>query len=137
MIPTGEKGEVNYEIFGVIDFGDSSRDCYVFEVAIAMMVMGMARDFDPFLAASHVLAGYRSKFPLNDNELGVLKLCLAARWAQSLVMGQYTYQQDPGNLYLLSTAKSGWAILKQLWETPTEELVRQWNDVMMDYSHSL
>ena len=33
----------------------------------------------------------------------VLRLCAAARYAQSLVMGAYSHQQDPTNDYLLGT----------------------------------
>ena len=36
----------------------------------------------------------------------VLRLCAAARYAQSLVMGAYSHQQDPTNDYLLGTSMS-------------------------------
>ena len=41
----------------------------------------------------------------------VLRLCAAARYAQSLVMGAYSHQQDPTNDYLLVTASTGWTNL--------------------------
>lgn len=50
-----------------------------------------------------------------------MKVCVAARLCQSLVMGAYSHSLDPGNDYVLFTSKIGWDILTRLWETPDIE----------------
>ncbi|KAG7170710.1 Hydroxylysine kinase-like, partial [Homarus americanus] len=61
--------------------------------------------------------------------------CVAARFAQSLVMGAYSYEQDPGNEYLLVTAAKGWDILANFWKTPKEEIINQWNESIKSYQN--
>jgi len=43
-------------------------------------------------------------------------------------MGAYSYLQDPGNDYLLSTALKGWNVLDIVWNTPQSELTRRWKE---------
>ena len=43
------------------------------------------------------------------------------------VMGAYSYAQDPGNEYLLITAKTGWDTLAAFWAQGREELYRDWD----------
>nr|CAD7424511.1 unnamed protein product [Timema monikensis] len=50
--------------------------------------------------------------------------CICTRLCQSLVMGEYSHLQDPGNDYLLTTAKTGWGLLQTLWGTEQDELER-------------
>jgi len=50
-------------------------------------------------------------------------------------MGAYTYSQDPGNTYLLTTAKTGWLLLGKLWnETSDEEVKDVWTSILTDYN---
>jgi len=53
------------------------------------------------------------------------------RWAQSLVLGAWTYKQDPSNDYVLTTAKNGgWRILTQFWkDTTDEDLMKEWQKI--------
>ncbi len=88
---------------------------------------------DPIEGGGHVLAGYLTEMKLTDLEWKVLKECVAARFAASLVMGAYTYLQDPGNEYMLTTAAKGWKRLAQLWNTPKDELCKIWKGVADSY----
>ena len=54
-------------------------------------------------------------------------------YLQSLVMGAYSYSQDPTNEYVIVTAARGWGILEDLWNTPKEELYAKWRKVMDTY----
>ncbi len=36
-------------------------------------------------------------------------------------MGAYSYSQDPGNEYLLTTASRGWKLLDQVWNQVSDE----------------
>lgn len=62
--------------------------------------------------------------------------CIAARFVQSLVLGAYSYQQDPGNEYLLLTAAQGWKVLDSFWYTPKEQLIAQWRSTLKGYQEA-
>jgi hydroxylysine kinase len=127
----------DYAVYSVLDFGDSQRSCYVYELAITIMyMMTQCRCIPAYEAGGHVLAGYTKHRSLNDDERKLLRLCVAARYAQSLVMGAYSYEQDPGNEYLLITSKNGWKILHEFWNIPAEELYRKWASIMEEYDQS-
>ena len=63
----------------------------------------------------------------------VLRLCAAARYAQSLVMGAYSHQQDPTNDYLLVTASTGWTNLTNFWNVSQEDLYQKWTEIKESY----
>ncbi|PSN46930.1 Hydroxylysine kinase [Blattella germanica] len=121
-------------VAAILDLGDTQRSCYVFELAVNLCYMILiSTDEDPIAAGGHVIAGYTSVRPLPESELHLLKICICARLSQSLVMGAHTYLQDPGNEYLLDTAKKGWTILKVLWELQDEELIVKWEKIIASY----
>lgn len=123
-----------YEIFSVIDFGDSQKNPIVFELGITIMyMMTKCSVIDPNDAGGHVLAGYETIRKLPPLEMKVLRLCVAARYAQSLVMGAYSHQQDPANDYVLITAATGWKNLTHFWEVPQETLYQKWKEIKSSY----
>lgn len=124
-----------YEIFSVIDFGDTQKNALIYELGITIMyMMTQCTEIDPNEAGGHVLAGYETVRPLPDLEKKVLRLCVAARYAQSLVMGAYSYQQDPTNDYLLVTAKTGWKNLRNFWKVSQEDLYLKWDQIKQTYN---
>ena len=90
-----------YEIFSVIDFGDSQKNAIVFELGITIMyMMTKCTLIDPNEAGGHVLAGYETIRKLPPIEMDVLRLCVAARYARSLGGSQVKYK-DMKNLFFL------------------------------------
>lgn len=61
--------------------------------------------------------------------------CVAARFAQSLVLGAYSHQNDPDNEYLLITAAKGWKILQDFWNTPKNEVIARWKEIVHSYNN--
>ncbi|XP_060063935.1 hydroxylysine kinase-like [Ylistrum balloti] len=120
-----------FDVIGILDFGDSVYSYYIFEIAIIMCYVILGSDvIDPIDAGGHTLAGYLSEFSLENEDLKVLKQCVCARFAQSLVMGAYSAENDPENAeYVLTTAQKGWITLKSLWDTPTRDLYRRWEQI--------
>ncbi|XP_076052300.1 hydroxylysine kinase [Oratosquilla oratoria] len=124
----------HYHIYGVIDFGDVSAGSYVFELAITIMYMMVEANQVPSNdAGGYVIAGYLKKRSLSQKEWEILKICVAARFAQSLVMGAYTHEQDPGNEYVLVTSTKGWSVLDNFWKTPDDEIIRKWKSIAQSY----
>ncbi|XP_042884906.1 hydroxylysine kinase-like [Penaeus japonicus] len=123
-----------YHVSAIIDFGDIQESCYVFEVAITIMYLMIEVDeMPPNDAGGHVLAGYLKHRALSEVEWSVLRECVAARFAQSLVMGAYSYEQDPGNEYLLTTARRGWDVLATFWSAPKEQVLARWREIIRSY----
>lgn len=124
-----------YEIASVIDFGDSQYNPLLYEVSIAIMyMMTKCTVISPSLAGGYVLAGYIKHRQLPPLERRLIRICVAARYAQSLVMGAYSYSQDPGNEYLLITAKTGWKTLQEFWDVKENELYQQWDEIIRKHS---
>ena len=118
----------------VIDFGDTNKNPIIFELGITIMyMMTQCKLIDPNDAGGHVVAGYEKVRSLPQIEEDVLRLCVAARYAQSLVMGAYAHQQDPTNDYLLTTAQTGWTNLSNFWRLPKEELYKKWTEIRQSY----
>lgn len=116
------------EIYSVIDFGDSQRNPLLYELGITIMyMMTKCTVVEPAQAGGYVVSGYLRHRELPPLERRLLRVTVAARYAQSLVMGAYSYAQDPGNEYLLITAKTGWDTLAAFWALGREELYREWD----------
>jgi len=127
-------------IAGVIDFGDSERGPYIFDVAIAVVYcMLQSEAVDAVDVCGHVLAGYlsRRQRALTGVERAALWPCVAARFAQSLTMGAYTYSLEPTNDHVLTTAKRGWTLLRRLWkETSREQLETTLDTLLAGYGYT-
>jgi len=127
-----------YEISSVIDFGDSQYNPLLYEVSITIMyMMTKCTVIPPAMAGGHVLAGYIQHRDLSLLERKLIRTCVAARYAQSLVMGAYSYAQDPGNEYLLITAKTGWKTLADFWSVEQNQLYKQWDTIISTYNSNL
>jgi len=57
------------------------------------------------------------------------------RYAQSLTMGAYTFEQDHSNTYVLTTAKTGWTKLTEFWKMPKKELYEKWEEIIASYQN--
>ena len=66
-------------------------------------------------AAAAMLRGYSQVYPVEDLELQHLHLLICCRLACSATLGAFSYQQDPGNEYLLLHAQPAWDALELLW----------------------
>lgn len=112
------------DIVAVIDFGDSQRNCRIFELAIVLcyMILQVA-DVE---MGKYVVEGYEKIKKLSDVEKKILKTAVCARICQSLVMGAYSHLHDSQNQYLLHTQKTGWTLLKRLWPMSHDDVMHAW-----------
>lgn len=124
--------EATWRIEGIIDFGDTVESCYVFELAIAMTYMMLQSG--ELSTGGLVLAGYQTIRPLPLAELQVLRVCVAARLCQSLVLGAYSHSLEPENDYLLTTQAAGWKLLDDLWsQLPEKDVLALWQSTADAY----
>ncbi|XP_030384593.1 hydroxylysine kinase [Scaptodrosophila lebanonensis] len=126
------KGPSNeYCVTGIIDFGDTSKSPVLFDIGIAMAYMMLqARD----LASGGIfLSGYTMVRPISSIERDYLKYCVAARLAQSLVMGAYTHTLHPSNDYVLVTQEQGWRLIEQLWREKFDTIDELWETTGHQY----
>ncbi|XP_059613237.1 hydroxylysine kinase [Phlebotomus argentipes] len=123
-----------YAVSGILDFGDSCYTLYVFELAIAMAYMMLQTG--KLETGGFFLAGYESVRLVPQHEFNVLRVCVAARLCQSLVLGIYTHTLDPENEYILTSQKNGWELLQLLWSEKTaDELWRNTADEYLKQSY--
>ncbi|KAK7108230.1 hydroxylysine kinase-like [Littorina saxatilis] len=123
-----------YVIAGVLDFQDAARTHPLYDLGMLVAyTMLQAKTFDPLEVGGHILAGYRSVLDLPELELSLLRVTVAGRLVQSLVLGAYNHSLDPTNEYLLTTAQRGWHVLHALWDTPADSLHQMWANIQQSY----
>ncbi|XP_055682174.1 hydroxylysine kinase [Lutzomyia longipalpis] len=120
-----------YVISGILDFGDTCYSLYIFELAIAMAYMMLQTG--QLETGGYFLAGYESIRLVPQHEFDVLRVCVAARLCQSLVLGIYTHTLDPENEYLLSSQKNGWELLQMLWSEEGKQAPTLWRETADAY----
>jgi 4-aminobutyrate aminotransferase-like enzyme/Ser/Thr protein kinase RdoA (MazF antagonist) len=101
------------KIVSVIDFGDMHYGLTVSEVAIAV-AYAMLGEKDPLSAASNVVAGYNSAFPLNEAEITVLYTLIGMRLAVSVTNSAHRKSLVPGDPYVTISEAPAWEALEKL-----------------------
>ena len=136
LMQSRELDDSIFDVFTAIDFGDSQINPLIFELAITIMyMMTKCSLIHPNMAGGHVLAGYLTERELPNQEMEVLRTLVGSRYAQSLTLGAYSYEQQPGNEYLLITAKNGWKILKEFWDLGKDDLYKEWLQIVDSYKN--
>lgn len=100
-------------ITGVIDFGDALYTQTVNELAIALAYACMDKP-DPIEAASKVIQGYHSVFPLGEKEVEALFPLMCARLMITVASAAYNKHLEPDNTYLQVSEKPAWDLLHKL-----------------------
>ncbi|MEE8467562.1 MAG: phosphotransferase [Planctomycetota bacterium] len=100
-------------VTGIIDFGDLLTTALVNELGIAMAYV-MLGESDPLAAASSLLAGYQSEFPLEEREVRLLPELAVTRLVVSVTCSAYERAKHPENTYLSVTEAPGWELLERL-----------------------
>jgi Ser/Thr protein kinase RdoA (MazF antagonist) len=120
------------EISGLLDYQDSHESFPIYDLAMAVAYMLMAKNLEvPVLdTPGHILAGYTSLLDLHPAEAAVFKTLVAGRMVQSLVMGAYTFSLDPVNQYVLTTGQCGWRSLEIIWEASEVEAQQRWQEIV-------
>ena len=120
----------NFDIHGVIDFGDASFSHPLFDLAITIAHLCTGSTLvDELEVGGHVLRGFLERCRMGAAEYGCLRACVMARLAQCLVLGAHSYRQDPSNDSVLDIGLRGWPLLRRLWATPASALYASWDAI--------
>ena len=97
-----------------IDLGDSVFSYAVCDVSISLAYMTLTQfgKSKPLEACETFLKGYQEHCSLDSVELSLIPTLVACRLATSFTMGNYSYQKDPENEYLLFHAKPAYLSLE-------------------------
>ena len=116
-------GEVlNPEVVALIDYGDSIYTQVINDVAISCCYAIM--DFeDPLEASLSILKGYHQAFPLEEDALAYLYICIGIRLIISVTKSRINKLKEPKNVYLQVSDKSAWNLLKK------------WNSLDSQFAH--
>jgi 4-aminobutyrate aminotransferase-like enzyme/Ser/Thr protein kinase RdoA (MazF antagonist) len=101
------------KVASLIDFGDMHFGLTVSEVAIAA-AYAMLGEGDPLPAASAVVAGYHSVFPLHEAEIAVLYALIGMRLAVSVTNSAHRKSLVPDDPYVTVTEGPAWEALRKL-----------------------
>lgn len=124
--PNGQSVETDVSISGIVDFGDTSFSCLVFDIAIALSFMVITDVPNIMEAARLFIKGYTSKRKLLQSEKDVLFTSVIARLAQNIVLALQDYRIDPSNAYLLASMDDYPVALKKLLSCTEHEIRTQW-----------
>jgi 4-aminobutyrate aminotransferase-like enzyme/Ser/Thr protein kinase RdoA (MazF antagonist) len=101
------------KIAGVIDFGDMHYGISVSEAAIAA-AYGILGKEEPLAAATAIVAGYHSAFPLDEAEVSVLFALIGARLAVSVTNSAHRKTLKPDDAYVTVSEAPAWEALERL-----------------------
>ena len=125
----------NYQIAGLIDFGDCISSCYVFDLGILLAYvmtenLDLENGMSPIEFVSPTLRGYTDAFPLSNEEMNCLYYIVMARCCQSGLVGMLTFKREPWNTYLLNTQAKCWRVIELILNTSKEEVDMIWGKAL-------
>jgi 4-aminobutyrate aminotransferase-like enzyme/Ser/Thr protein kinase RdoA (MazF antagonist) len=101
----GGPASSDQHVTGLIDFGDMVHSYTVADLAIAVAYTILDHP-DPVVAATHVVFGYHSEYPLSENEMAVVFDLARLRLCLSVCLAAQQRRQRPENDYLSISQQS-------------------------------
>jgi 4-aminobutyrate aminotransferase-like enzyme/Ser/Thr protein kinase RdoA (MazF antagonist) len=101
------------KVVSVIDFGDMHYGLTASEVAIAAAYAMLGKK-DPLVAATAVVAGYHSAFPLEEAEISILYTLIGMRLAVSVTNSAHRKSLIPNDPYVTISEAPAWEALEKL-----------------------
>ena len=112
----------NPKLEGLIDFGDAIYTQTINDLAIccSYAIMGFE---DPLEASLAIVEGYHKSFPLEEEALQYLYVCIAIRLLISVTKSRINKLEAADNPYLQISDKAAW------------ELLKKWKHVDPEFAH--
>ena len=100
-------------VLGIVDLGDMLESVVVADLAIGC-AYAMQDKPDPLAAATPVVAGYHSEYPLSEPELAALYPLICTRLSVSVVNSAEQGASFPRDAYLTISEQGAWTTLERL-----------------------
>lgn len=122
----------SYRVAGLIDFGDASKSCTIFEfgIGLAYVMLNNLKCSNVIDFVGPMIQGYHSILPLTGEEFDVLYYLVLARCVQNAVMGAQCFIAEPWNTYILVDIEKSWMLIDLLLSTKKEVVDRTWKTYM-------
>ena len=125
----------DYQMAGMIDFGDCVSSCYVFDLGILLAYimlenLDLKNGMSPIEFVAPILRGYTDAFPLSKEEIDCLYYIAMARCCQSGLMGMLTFKEEPWNTYLLNTPSKCWRVIELMLSASKEKVDGIWANAL-------
>ena len=125
----------DYQVAGMIDFGDCVPSCYIFDLGILLAYvmlenLNLKNGMSPIEFVGPILRGYTDAFPLSKEEIDCLYYIAMARCCQSGLIGMLTFKQEPWNTYLMNTHSKCWRVIELMLSTSKETVDRIWANAL-------
>jgi 4-aminobutyrate aminotransferase-like enzyme/Ser/Thr protein kinase RdoA (MazF antagonist) len=114
-------------IAGIVDFGDISFNARAGDFAIGLVSLLRGRaEADVFRIARIAIDGYRSRIPLEDEELELLAHLVSARLAALVVISAWRVERFPENAaYIQSWDADSWTLLEHFDAVGADAVARE------------
>jgi 4-aminobutyrate aminotransferase-like enzyme/Ser/Thr protein kinase RdoA (MazF antagonist) len=123
-ILVGKNRSGDYQVTGIIDFGDMVQTFTVCELAIAATYIMFCKE-NPLKAACQVIRGYHEMYPLTELEIELLFYLIATRLCNSLCMSAYQKSLEPENEYISISEKAARELLEKMIAINPEQAHRE------------
>lgn len=114
------------KVSGVLDIGDTLYAPVVADLGIALAYICLLFPESPAESTAPIVRGYLAKGSLNTLDRETLHLWVLTRLSQSISFGYGNYEKDPGNEYLLCSARPACVVLPKLFAMTSADVERVW-----------
>lgn len=128
-----KKQTTKYDLAGLIDFGDSGKNCTIFDlgISLAYIMIENLKCSSVIDFVGPMIQGYHSILPLSVEEFESLYYLVLARCVQSAIMGAHSFKYEPWNTYLLMTPEKAWTLIDLFLSTGKEVVDRTWRTYLI------
>ncbi len=112
----------NPELIALIDFGDAVHTQIINDVAISCCYAIMNFE-DPLEASLAIVKGYHQAFPIEEEALAALYICIGIRLIISVTKSRINKLEEPENTYLQISDRAAW------------KLLRKWDAIDPEFAH--
>ena len=125
----------DYQMVGMIDFGDCTSSYSVFDLGILLAYvmtenLDLKNGMSPIEFVGPLLGGFVDALPLSNEEIGCLYYITMARCCQSGLNGAHCFKQEPWNSYLLVTPAKCWRVIELMLIVSKEEVDKIWANAL-------
>ena len=116
------------DVAGLLDFGDAVYSYRVCEIGIAIAKILLREDGDKISLSASWLAGFRTRYPVSENELSLIFPLALGRLAQIYILTRAQVEKlTSENDYLQQLIQPAWDAICQLETITKKTVMKKWN----------